>query len=660
MTARLRFPITTVLAIALVVIGVALAVAFWLWGSQHRAWVAWTLAIVWLLYLLVAVKAVMIMRVIEDQTGQTSFATRWFIFGFRCLNLVIPWHRLPSYPGSLNLLAFRLQLRQQNLHDTAGPLSGRLEWKSQYRAQRSPDGSFNDLERPEMGAAGTRFGRNIPLNRVHVESEPELLRPSPREISRRLMTRDQFLPATSLNLLAAAWIQFQNHDWFNHRRSAERIQIPLKPGDDWPENPMQIRRTEPDATQSPGGTPTFRNTESHWWDASQLYGSTIDIQRSVRSGVQGKLKLDEHGLLPLEDDPQLYGIEKTGFNDNWWVGLSMMHTLFAREHNAICDRLRAENSSWDDEQLFQTARLINAALIAKIHTVEWTPAILGHPALEISMNGNWWGLLGEAYRKAFGRLSESEAISGIMGSHTQHHTAPYYLTEEFVSVYRLHPLIPDDYVFRSHRDHSVIAQKQFMEIQGNETRAIVEGTPLADLFYSFGMMHPGAVTLHNFPRALQNFVKIREGSMDLAAIDVLRDRERGVPKYNDCLELVHKRRVKSFRKLTPNPQWAKELEEVYEGDIDRVDLMVGMYCEPLPRGFGFSDTAFRIFILMASRRLKSDRFYTTDFRPEVYTQTGIDWVNNNSFRSVVKRHFPELTPALQRNDNGFAPWTRVS
>ena len=52
-----------------------------------------------------------------------------------------------------------------------------------------------------------------------------------------------------------------------------------------------------------------------------------------------------------------------------------------------------------------------------------------------------------------------------------------------------------------------------------------------------------------------------------------------------------------------------------------------MQAEKPPKGFGFSDTAFRIFILMASRRLKSDRFFTDDFRPEVYTQVGYDWVN---------------------------------
>ena len=43
--------------------------------------------------------------------------------------------------------------------------------------------------------------------------------------------------------------------------------------------------------------------------------------------------------------------------------------------------------------------------------------------------------------------------------------------------------------------------------------------------------------------------------------------------------------------------------------------MTGLYAEPLPEDFGFSETAFRVFILMASRRLKSDRFFTDDFEP---------------------------------------------
>ena len=110
--------------------------------------------------------------------------------------------------------------------------------------------------------------------------------------------------------------------------------------------------------------------------------------------------------------------------------------------------------------------------------------------------------------------------------------------------------------------------------------------------------------------------------------------------------------------MTDNPEWAEQLRRVY-GDVERVDLMVGMYAEPKPAGFGFSDTAFRVFILMASRRLKSDRFFTRDYRPEVYTQAGIDWVEKNSMRSVLLRHFPDLEPALEGVENPFAPWVRT-
>ena len=87
--------------------------------------------------------------------------------------------------------------------------------------------------------------------------------------------------------------------------------------------------------------------------------------------------------------------------------------------------------------------------------------------------------------------------------------------------------------------------------------------------------------------------------------------------------------------------------------------MVGLYAEPLPKGFGFSDTAFRVFILMASRRLKSDRFFTSDYNAETYTQTGLDWIDETTMIDVLKRHYPELAPALRGVDNAFAPWTRT-
>lgn len=198
-----------------------------------------------------------------------------------------------------------------------------------------------------------------------------------------------------MNLLLAAWIQFQLHDWFGHERSENLDrEIELGPGDEWHEDRMMVRRTKeaPRARGCPASMPVFLNTETHWWDGSQLYGSDATRQQLVRGEAEhGKLMLVD-GRLPsmAAIDADMAGIDLTGFNDNYWIGLSMFHTLFALEHNAICDALHAHYPSWTAEQFFQKARLINSALMAKIHTVEWTPALLQHPTADRAMRINWW------------------------------------------------------------------------------------------------------------------------------------------------------------------------------------------------------------------------------------------------------------------------------
>ena len=574
-----------------------------------------------------------------------------------------PWYKLPQLLAMPRLIEIRNELRAKNLHDTedpplaTGPVPADLDPK--LRNERTIDGSYNDLKCPAMGAAGRRFGRNVPLEHVFPDTA-NLLVPNPRVVSRELMTRDSFKPATILNLLAAAWIQFMVHDWFVHKRSTvdEGIDIPLAPGDDWPTPPMRVPRSVPDAAP-PGSTrpPAYTNPNSHWWDASQVYGCDAATCAKLRSGAGGKLKIEATKLLPI--DPET-GIDCTGFTDNWWVGLAMLHTLFTLEHNHICDLLAAEHPNWTDAELFRTARLINSALMAKIHTVEWTPAILPNPITKLAMHTNWFGIVDERLQDAFKFLGDDELIGGIVGSHANHHTAPYSLTEEFVAVYRMHPLIPDEFTFRSHANGAELERRQLPEIAGRNARAVVERIPMADLFYSFGVSHPGAITLHNYPRHLQNLLRDDGERLDLASVDILRDRERGVPRYNQFRRLLHKDPVASFDELTDNPAWRDQIRRVYGGDIEKVDLMTGLYAEPVPEGFGFSDTAFRIFILMASRRLKSDRFFTDDYGPGLYTELGIDYIRKTTMLALIERHIPEVRPALAGVENAFAPWKPVS
>jgi heme peroxidase len=569
-----------------------------------------------------------------------------------------PWYKLPRLFAMGRLVEIRNELRQKNLHDTEEPPlechAAPVTPTPEQREGRTLDGTFNDLKCPSMGSAGRRFGRNVPLEHVFPDTA-NLMVPNPRVVSRELMTRDEFKPVTILNLTAAAWIQFMVHDWFVHKRSTTaEIDIPIASGDDWGSPTMRVPRTEPDpAPEGSTRPPAYKNLNSHWWDASHIYACHPQLADSLRSHIGGKLRIEATGLLPV--DP-VTGLHFSGFTDNWWIGLAMLHTLFTLEHNAICDQLAHLNPGWTDQQLYAKAKVINSALMAKIHTVEWTPAILPHPVIQRAMNVNWSGLAGEELQEVLEFLDDKELVGGIVGSTADHHAAPYSLTEEFVAVYRMHPLMPDDYEFRSLTTGGVLEKRTLAEIAGNRTPAIAERITMQDLFYSFGVSHPGAITLHNYPRHLQNLTRDDGERLDLAAVDVLRDRERGVPRYNQFRRLLRKEPVKSFDELTENPTWRKQLNEVYNGDLEKVDLMTGLFAEPLPEGFGFSETAFRVFVLMASRRLKSDRFFTDDFRPEIYTEFGIEYLKKNSMLTVLRRHYPHLAPALDGVKNAFHPW----
>ena len=336
-----------------------------------------------------------------------------------------------------------------------------------------------------------------------------------------------------------------------------------------------------------------------------------------------------------------------------------MHTLFAREHNEICNALTKEYPTWDDQQLFDKARLINAALMAKIHTLEWSPALFAHPTVRLGFDTYWWGLASQKVCELFTRFSSKEVQDGILCSATNHHRVPYAMTEEFVSVYRLHSMLPDDVCFFSLEDRP-IKKATLTDVSGEHTRCLIDKVGHTDTLYSFGVAHPAAMTLHNFPNTLRKLKRMDGEELDLAAVDILRDRERGVPRYNEFRQLFGLRRFKSFKQLAANEKWAQELEGVYgKNNVDDVDLQVGMLAETPLKGFGVSETAFFVFVAMASRRLQSDRFFTTDYRPEVYTSLGMEWINRTEMKDVLLRHHPQLTPALEGVDNPFFPWNRL-
>ncbi len=154
--------------------------------------------------------------------AKESFLDKILITTFRGVNALIPWHKLPTFLGVANLLAYRVELDAKNLYDVypdasyQGTESTCPMKDSRYVTARNSDGYFNDQAEPKMGCVGQRFGRNVSREHTKKPTDAELLTPSPRLVSEKLLARTEFKPATIVNLLAAAWIQFQVHDWVFH------------------------------------------------------------------------------------------------------------------------------------------------------------------------------------------------------------------------------------------------------------------------------------------------------------------------------------------------------------------------------------------------------------------------------------------------------------
>jgi len=637
------------------------------------------------------------------------------------------WSEKGTIGGLLDLKRDREHLLHNNLHD---PHVGYFGYKpvdcSKLNTNfRQADGTCNvltekleiDVEKRYHGAAGVAFGRNVPPEFIDKDAQAKLMQPNPALVSKEFFTRDQFKPVPFLNMLAGVWIQFMNHDWLSH--GPNEVKNPyLITGPDGVVHSVDRTKENPNnkAQYSEKFDKVLTNDNTHWWDGSQIYGSSQDEQNATRSFSRGKMRtemVNGHELLPKNpnfnpaDNRQNRGYEVTGFKDNWWIGLSMLHTLFVKEHNAVADMLMKKYVTYDketkmfhwqsgseskyldekglDEQLFQTARLINAAVLAKIHTVEWTPAILPNKTLRIGMYGNWYGLANpQTWSKVIKKIpglgradiipgiKEGYLVGGIVGDHANNYKVPYAITEEFVSVYRLHSLLPEMLNLRTLANPQSVEAIPFPDTRNDKAYGIMASHDFKDLFYSFGVQNPGQLVLNNFPKFMQDLEVPGHGKMDLAMVDILRDRERGTPRYNQFRRGINLKPIKSYKDFFPTnkPLDARQqaivdkFYKVYGRDkdgndnVEMIDLLVGTCAEEVrPKNFGFGETLFQIFVLMASRRLMADRFYTDNFDAAHYTQAGIDWIDyEGSLAQVIGRHMPELKPKMAGLTTAFEPW----
>lgn len=100
---------------------------------------------------------------------------------------------------------------------------------------------------------------------------------------------------------------------------------------------------------------------------------------------------------------------------------------------------------------FFRIRLINTAQIVRIHTLEWTGAILNTDFINESLIAQWYGKVSPRVEKILQSMNINIGANSIpthVNNTPDYRGVPFSLTEEFVSVYRMHSLLPDTIAIR--------------------------------------------------------------------------------------------------------------------------------------------------------------------------------------------------------------------
>ncbi|XP_058069775.1 alpha-dioxygenase PIOX-like [Magnolia sinica] len=601
---------------------------------------------------------------INEVHGRMTLIDRLLLFVVQFIDRLGIWHRLPVFLGLLYLAIRRHLHEQYNLLNVGESPTG-LRHNPASHPYRTADGKYNDPFDAQAGSQGTFFGRNM----LPSPQKDMVMKPDPVVVATKLLARKKMIDTgKQFNMIAASWIQFMIHDWIDHLEDTKQIEItaPTSVASECPLKAFRFYKTK----EVPTGFYEIKNghlnTRTAWWDGSAVYGSNAEKLARVRTFKDGKLVISDDGLLPHDDN----GILISGDVRNSWIGVSVLQALFVKEHNAVCDMLKHNYPDLGDEELYRHARLVTSAVIAKIHTIDWTVELLKMDTLLAGMRANWYGLLGKTFKDRFGHTGSS-TLSGFIGNRKpENHGVPYSLTEEFVSVYRMHSLLPDDILIRDietipgkNKSPPILEEVPMKELIGLEGEKKIGAIGFETQMVSMGHQASGALNLWNYPQWMRDIIpqdingKNRPDHVDMPALEIYRDRERNVARYNQFRRNMLMLPITKWEDLTDDEEAIAVLREVYGDNVESLDLQVGLMAEKKIKGFAISETAFLIFLIMASRRLEADRFFTSNFDEETYTKEGLKWVNTTeSLRDVLSRHYPDMVDKWMNSTSAFSVW----
>lgn len=349
----------------------------------------------------------------------------------------------------------------------------------------------------------------------------------------------------------------------------------------------------------------FTKALGHGVDAGNIYGDNLVRQHHLRLHEDGKLKYQTvngdvypptaaevpvHMLYPervlpedrLAIDQEVFGL---------LPGLSMYDTVWLREHNRVCDILKAEHPTWDDEQLFQTSRLIIIGEIINIIIEEYMQHLTGY-------------LL---------KLKFDPTL--LFNTHFQYSNR---IALEFSHLSHWHPMMPDSFLI----DGDDIPYSQFMY-----NTSLLMHYGVEKLVEAFSHQPAGQIGGGYNSHAVM--LKVSE-------MVIRESRATRVQPFNEYRKRFKQKPYTSFYDLTGDVEMARGLEELY-GDIDAVEFYPGLLLEhTLPTSL-FGESMVEMGAPFSLKGLMGNPICSPEYwKPSTFGgETGFNIVKTSTLKKLV-------------------------
>ncbi|MCY3922743.1 MAG: peroxidase [Chloroflexi bacterium] len=463
---------------------------------------------------------------------------------------------------------------------------------------RSITGWRNNLLRPELGMAETQLLRRAPVGFGFAMSgamQNEL--PEARTISNALHRQGEQEPnAAQATDMLWQWGQFLDHDisLTPSTVTSSRSSIPIPRGD--PEfDPFNTglrfiafnrSQFDPQTGLSPDNPRQQMNLITAFIDASNVYGSSNERLNELRANDgSGRLKTTGNGMF-LPRNPAGLEIDDGGrprqglflagdIRVNEQVALTAMLTLFVREHNRLADEIAVDLPDLTGHEIFELARKIVGAQMQVITYQEFLPLLLGPGAIgpyDGYDPGIDPGISNEFSTAAF-RVGHTMLPPSLMLIDQDGNVDEAPLDELFFNP----PTLREEGIDGFLRGVSTQQAQEIDLALVDEIRNMLFGPPGS----------PGR---------------------DLAALNVQRGRDHGLPRYNMVRAAFGLPTARTFADISSDPEIQEALQAVYD-DVDDLDLWTAGLAEDHVAGAMVGET-FRAIIADQFRRLRDgDRFW---------------------------------------------------